>query len=286
MRIASIALLGLVFCICAGRSPAQQRPASAKSTASDLTASRKKLFESNCAGCHGLDARGGEHAPNIANNPDVKRMSDDQLFRIVHDGAASGAMPAFGSILSEPRIKQVVAYLRTLQGLNDGIHVKFSGDPTMGKSLFFGKAACSQCHSVVDSGAGAGGFIAADLTSYAAGREPSEILRAIASPNENPGPRSRTALVTMIGGAKLTGVIRNQDNFSMQLQSLNGAFHLLERSAIATVSYDSQSLMPADYSQRLTPAELDDLVAFLIRAAADDAATGRHDQNGHNDEAR
>ena len=279
-------MLSLTVCICAGRAPARQRPASPKSTASDSTAARKERFESNCAGCHGLDARGGEHAPNIANNADVKRMSDDQLFRVVHDGAASGAMPAFGAILSEPRIKQVVAYLRTLQGLNDGSHAKLPGDPTMGKSLFFGKAACSQCHSVVDSGAGAGGFIAADLTNYAAGREPSEILRAITSPNENVNPRSRTATVTMIGGAKLTGVIRNQDNFSMQLQSLDGAFHLLERSAIASVSYDSQSLMPADYSQRLTPAELDDLVAFLIRAAAGDAASGRQNQNGRNDEAR
>ena len=57
----------------------------------------KNLFDGNCAGCHGLDARGGEHAPNIATNPEIQHKSDQELFRIVHDGAANLTMPAFSS---------------------------------------------------------------------------------------------------------------------------------------------------------------------------------------------
>jgi cytochrome c oxidase cbb3-type subunit 3 len=30
------------------------------------------IFASNCAGCHGADGRGGEHAPNIATTPEVQ----------------------------------------------------------------------------------------------------------------------------------------------------------------------------------------------------------------------
>src|ERR1700735_4630080 len=99
----------------------------------------KNVFDRNCAGCHGLDARGGEHAPNIANNPELRRMADAQLVRIVHDGAASGAMPAFGSTLKDGEIKAVVGYLRSLQGRRGGeaAAAKLPGDPAAGRLLFF-----------------------------------------------------------------------------------------------------------------------------------------------------
>ena len=265
-------------------SRAQQPVSPKRQVSADATEAGKKLFDSNCAGCHGLDARGGEHAPNIATNPELERMSDEQLFRIVHDGAASGTMPAFGAILSDDKIKAVGAYLRSLQGHSGGEHTALPGDPTAGKLLFFGKAACSQCHSIVDSGAGSGGFLASDLTDYARSREPAEILRAITQPNDNLNPRARTAVIVTHDGQKLTGFIRNQDNFSIQFQSLDGTFHMLERSGLASVTYDPLSLMPADYGQRLTSAELNNLVSFLMRTAALDHASSRQRQGKHDDE--
>ena len=263
--------------------PWGQSVASPKRSTAVATEAGKKLFDGNCAGCHGLDARGGEHAPNIATNPEIQHKSDQELFRIVHDGAANLTMPAFSSILSDGKIKAVVAYLRSLQGRTAGAPATLPGDPTAGQSLFFGKAACSQCHTVVDSGAGSGGFIAADLTGYAAGREPEEIRRAITNPSENPNPRARTAVIVTRDGQKLSGFIRNQDNFSVQLQSLDGTFHLLQRSDLASVTYDRQSLMPADYAQRLRPAELNDLVSFLMRAAASQPTAGPRDQKKAHD---
>jgi putative heme-binding domain-containing protein len=265
----------------------EQQTALSKGRASaDAAEAGKKLFDSNCAGCHGLDARGGEHAPNIATNPELQRMSDEQLFRTVHDGAASGSMPAFGAILSDDKIKAVGAYLRSLQGHSGGEHTPLPGDPAAGKLLFFGKAACSQCHSIVDSGAGsgAGGFLASDLTDYARSREPAEILRAITNPNDNLNPRARTAIIVTQDGQRLTGFIRNQDNFSIQFQSLDGAFHLLERSGLASVTYDPLSSMPADYGERLTSAELNNLVSFLMRTAAVDQASSGQRKGKHDDE--
>jgi cytochrome c oxidase cbb3-type subunit 3 len=263
----------------------EQQTALSKGRASaDAAEAGKKLFDSNCAGCHGLDARGGEHAPNIATNPELERMSDEQLFRTIHDGAASGSMPAFGAILSDDKIKAVGVYLRSLQGHSGGEHTPLPGDPAAGKLLFFGKAACSQCHSIVDSGAGSGGFLASDLTDYARSREPAEILRAITNPNDNLNPRARTAIIVTQDGQKLTGFIRNQDNFSMQFQSLDGTFHMLERSGLASVTYDTLSLMPADYGQRFSSAELDNLVSFLMRTAAVDQASSRQRKGKHDDE--
>ena len=244
----------------------------------------KNLFDRNCAGCHGLDARGGEHAPNIATNPEIQHKSDQELFRIVHDGAANLIMPAFSSILDDGMIKAVVVYLRSLQGRAAGAPAKLPGDPVAGKSLFFGKAACAQCHTVVEAGAGSGGFIASDLTGYAAGREPAEILQAITNPGQNLNPRARTTVIVTHDGQKFSGFIRNQDNFSVQLQSLDGTFHLLQRSDLASVTYDPQSLMPGNYAQRLTPVELHDLVSFLMHASASEPAAGHRGQKGHNGE--
>ena len=276
----ALVALSLPFCILVLLAGAQQHDTSPNSAASKTLISGKRLFGTNCAGCHGLDARGGEHAPNIATNPELQRMSDAELFRIVHDGAASGTMPAFGSILSTSEIRSVVVYLRSLQGRSGGTHDALPGDPVAGKSLFFGKAACAQCHTIE----GSGGFIASDLTSYAAAGQAAEILRAITNPDENPNPRSRTNVIVMRDGQQLTGLIRNQDNFSIQLQSLDGRFYLLQRTAVASVTTAPQSLMPEDYSQRFTPAQLNDLVSFLMRVASAEPASGHRDKKGHNGE--
>jgi cytochrome c oxidase cbb3-type subunit III len=277
-------LFSSIFAFGIQSSRAQQSVSPKRRVSADATEAGKGLFDSNCSGCHGLDARGGEHAPNIASNPELQRMSDEQLFRIVHDGAASGTMPAFGGVLSDDQIKAVGAYLRSLQGRTGGEPAALPGDPAGGKILFFGKAACSQCHTIVDSGASSGGFLASDLTDYATSREPAEILRAITQPNDNLNPRARTAVVVTHDGQKLTGFIRNQDNFSIQFQSLDGAFHMLERSGLASVTYDPLSLMPADYGQRFTSAELNNLVSFLMRTAAVDQASSRQRKGKHDDE--
>jgi hypothetical protein len=63
----------------------------------------------------------------------------------------------------------------------------------------------------------------------------------------------------------LSGLVRNEDNFSLQLQGTDGTFHLLMKSQITKVERTGRSLMPADYGTRLSSAELDDLVSYIAR---------------------
>src|ERR1700756_926081 len=105
----------------------------------------KKTFASSCASCHGLDGRGGERAPNIAERPRVQQLSDAQLFRIIENGIPGTGMPAFHA-LESAEVKAVVIYLRALQGAK--VAVKLPGDPERGQTIFFGKAGCSACHMV------------------------------------------------------------------------------------------------------------------------------------------
>src|SRR5438270_3537781 len=58
----------------------------------------KRTFTSTCAGCHGLDGRGGERAPNIASGAKVQRMSDAQIANVISNGVQGTGMPAFHAL--------------------------------------------------------------------------------------------------------------------------------------------------------------------------------------------
>lgn len=215
----------------------------------------KKTFAARCAGCHGLDGRGGQRAPNIATTPSANRLSDAELAKIIFNGRTDFGMPAFRE-LGRIEIQKVVDYLRVLQG--KGAAQSLAGDPQKGKSVFFGKAGCSSCHAV----AAQGGFVSADLSTYARGLTPAEIRKAITDPASSTG-RTRTAVATTRSGEHLRGVVRNEDNFSVQMQSADGTFHFLLKSSLEKLEYQTLSPMPTDYGQRLTRQELDDLVGYL-----------------------
>ncbi|MGA9508436.1 MAG: c-type cytochrome [Candidatus Sulfotelmatobacter sp.] len=220
----------------------------------------KQTFASTCAGCHGLDGRGGERAPNIAQNSKVQRLSDTEIDSIIENGIPGAGMPAFRS-LGALQIRPVISYLRALQGTNNS--AKLPGDAARGEILFFGKAHCSGCHMV----AGKGGFIASDLSGYASVHGIDQTRSAITSPALRGNRSARTATATTRDGERYVGRIRNEDNFSLQLQAFDGAFHFLSKSDVQTLEISSRPLMPSEYGSILSSNELNDLLSFLMRAA-------------------
>ncbi|MGH9454385.1 MAG: c-type cytochrome [Terriglobia bacterium] len=236
------------------------------SPAHQSAASGKQTFLSHCGVCHGMDGRGGEHAPDIATNPIVQNLSGAELERIVQNGIPSHGMPSF-RMLGAGGIQNVVDYLRLLQGKQAAVAVK--GNPSHGNELFFGRAGCSSCHLIQ----GTGGFLGADLTKYSLTHSPQEIREAIVAPNRNLSPRAQTVVVVLSDGRKLTGIARNEDNFSLQLQTPDGSFHLLMKPELRQLSHEPVSLMPSNYGFKLSPRDIDDLISFLVKAgeAAGDA---------------
>jgi cytochrome c oxidase cbb3-type subunit III len=220
----------------------------------------QQTFASTCANCHGLDGRGAERAPNIAENPKVQRLSDAQIAHIIENGIPGTGMPAFHS-LAATDVKAVVTYLRTLQGTRQT--VKLPGDPVRGEALFFGKTGCAACHMI----AGKGGFIASDLSNYARTHDVEQIRGAITTPAPASDRQARLVTATIRGGEKVVGRIRNEDNFSLQLQTIDGVFHFVTKSDLAGLEYNPQPLMPSDYSSTLNPNELNDVVSYLIKVA-------------------
>jgi len=244
------------------RDPSSQRSAVGQSA----VRAGKKAFESSCGTCHGLDGRGGQHGAGIAGNPDVQSLTDHALAEAIRNGIPAKGMPPFG-FLGDRQIETLVGYIRVLAS---GLPQTVKGDPSQGEKLFFGKAGCSLCHMV----AGKGGFIASDLSQFAKTHHVDEMHKLILSPSQVLGSLARLVNVEIRDGSRLSGLIRNEDNFSLQLLSVDGAFHLLMKQDILKLTPECSSLMPSDYGEKLTAKEVDDVIAYLAAVAGSKRAAG------------
>ncbi|HET8827501.1 MAG TPA: c-type cytochrome [Terriglobales bacterium] len=236
-----------------------------------------KLFPANCGSCHGIDGHGGERAPDIATRRDIQRLSDDALAKIIRDGIPGTGMPPFRS-LGPAKIQGLVHEMRRLQG--EDTASSLPGSPAGGKSLFFGRAGCSDCHMV----SGAGGFIGSDLSVYARGKGAADIRVAILNPAGKLPERGRLVVATTADGQVLTGMVRNEDNFSLQLQTKDGTFHFLEKSSLGALERRAESLMPSDYGTRLTAQDVDDLISYLIMSGRTSNSAGTQSDGKHDHE--
>jgi putative heme-binding domain-containing protein len=212
----------------------------------------KTVFEMKCATCHGLDGLGGEHAPDIIRRTAVRTLSDQALLDLIHEGITEAGMPSFSN-LGQESDQALVAYMRFLQGKSAAGTTR--GDPVRGQDLFFGKAGCSACHN-------RGALIAGDLTGFARDHSAGEIREAILRPS---GVQQEGATAVARDGRKFSGMIRNEDNASLQLQEGDGRLYLLMKSSLVSVQREDGEPMPADYGQRLNATELDDLVSYILR---------------------
>jgi putative heme-binding domain-containing protein len=218
-----------------------------------------RTFNSTCAGCHGLDGRGSDKGANIAGSDKVRHLSDAEVSAIISNGVAGTGMPGFHNLRAQ-QIRALVSYVRTLQGKLEARTAP--GDATRGKEIFFGKGECSTCHTI----SGEGGFLGPDLSAYGSAMSAKAIRDEIVRPERNVPAGYRLAVLTTRGGDRLEGVIRNEDNFSVQLQTKDGGYHFFEKSELQSEQPLSQSLMPTNYRQRLTPDELNDLVSYLMNS--------------------
>ena len=214
----------------------------------------KAVFEVRCATCHGLDGLGGEHAPDIVRQTAVKTLSDQALLGLIHNGIPEAGMPAFPD-MGKDDSQALVVYLRFLQGKSGGKSA--AGDPLRGRALFFGKAGCAACHSQGQS-------VSESLAGFARDHEAAEIGEAILKPPAG-GAEAATAIAR--DGQRFSGIIRNEDNASLQLQDEDGRFYLLMKSSLKSVERQSGAPMPTDYGQRLDDGELNDLIGYILHEA-------------------
>jgi cytochrome c oxidase cbb3-type subunit III len=258
-RFATVALFAVLALHAASAQDAQKLGSKRPPPAASLSGGQQ-TFASTCASCHGLDGKGGERAPDIATRPEITRLSDQDLLKILRAGIPEKGMPPFAA-LGSAKLSALLSYIRSLQG--KGTEAPVAGNAERGKELYWGKAGCSDCHIVN----GAGGFLGRDLSKYGENHSIAEIHAAIVEPEKTAGTRGHVAEVTAKDGKSYSGLVRNEDNFSLQLLSLDGTFHFFSKSDLAGINFRQESLMPADYRSKLSAAELDALAAYLASIA-------------------
>ena len=106
-------LLGLVLlsCSCSTRPPLPRPPESGE-----------KIFHSRCITCHGIEGsgqrRGSAFAGDFTDPKGILAGDDKELARVIREGKEGnlGRMPAFGPILNEEEIQNVIDYIRSRFG--------------------------------------------------------------------------------------------------------------------------------------------------------------------------
>lgn len=258
---------GLALAFAALFSNAESQTSNLTSRATQVEHSNgKNLFETTCAVCHGLDGAGGEHALTIGRGSAAKSKSDSELARILRDGIPGKGMPPFNS-LGDLRLRSILDYLRVLQAKNETR--SDAGNPVHGRQIFFGKGGCAGCHAMH----GEGHFLSTDLSDFASDHDANDIRVVIASPQEQEVPPQTFARVMTNSGLQFAGVIRNENNSSLQIQDTDGQFHLFTKYDLLSVERSPVPSMPGDYRNKLSTVEIEDLVSYIVRQSPSSQVT-------------
>ena len=212
----------------------------------------RKIFESQCALCHGQTGGGGR-GPAL-NRPKLNHAPDDAALQKVISGGLEPEMP--GAWQLNPReVQNVAAYVRSLGAMPAEA---LPGDPGRGARLFETKG-CAGCHMVAGKGTGFG----PELTQIGARRNAAYLRGTILQPGESlPQEFAWVAAVTA-GGEAVRGIRVNEDTFTIQLKDARGGFHSFRKSELKELRILGRETPMPSYQGRLSDGELDDLVAYL-----------------------
>jgi cytochrome c oxidase cbb3-type subunit 3 len=223
-------------------------------------AAGEKAFNEGCAVCHGQNGQGGR-GPNLAYGRVMwHTLSDEATFKRIKEGVPSGGMPPTPG--TDEKLWQLTAYVVALRAPAAGSPQ--SGDAALGESLFWGKAGCNECHSI----RGKGGSIGPDLSDAGGSRSTTVLRMAIEDPGANGSKGFEKAHVVLKNGRTLDGVLKNRNNYSLQLLDGRGELHLLLMVDVREMKVAKQSAMPANYKSRFSAAEINGLVAYLAKQTA------------------
>ena len=234
---------------------AQQEEGRNPYTSAEDVAAGADLFRMRCALCHGADGSGGR-GPDLRRGQFRHGGSDAGLFRSIRFGISDSGMPRLGGGMSEERIWQVVAYVRSLS--RSAREIDVPGNPVQGEQLYLGKGDCSRCHTIN----GVGGRLGPNLSEIGWLRSTKHLKSSIINPDEDIDRRYLSLHILKKGGQRVQGVPLNEDSYSIQLMDLQENLHSLWKRDLEEVRQEERSWMPS-YQGTFSESELDDLVSYL-----------------------
>jgi putative heme-binding domain-containing protein len=217
------------------------------------TAAGRRIFDAQCAWCHGAGGTGGM-GPNLQGKL-RNGTTTASIVDIITSGLPGTDMPGFRSPLTERSIRQTAAYV---QSLSRAAARPGPGNAEHGATLYR-SSGCASCH-VVD---GQGGTLGPELTAIGARRGAMYLRESLVKPAAAHPPGYLVVRAVPASGADVRGIRVNEDVFWIHIRDAGGTVHALQKSELKSVDRElDASLMPS-YATRLKDAELDDLVAYL-----------------------
>lgn len=220
-------------------------------TTDEDRAAGAKIYQSQCASCHGLDGKGGQGTPDFTSGQFRRASSDEGLFQIVAKGIAGTTMPAFA--LDGKQIWQTLAHIRSFSfnrasGLSQG-------DPGKGREVFRTQG-CERCHN----------GNAPDLARLARNRSAAELRRSIEDPGAEVDSAWWRLKLTLRDGQSFQGRRLNEDTHTIQFLDNQGKLRGVDKAAVAQYEIIRTSPMPS-YRGKLQPDEWSHLFAYLFSGA-------------------
>ena len=250
----------LMVCAATGDALAQartERETNPLAGAATAVRQGQNIFRGRCAVCHGIDAK-GYRGSDLTTGDWVHGGADPQIFKTITTGVPGTEMPGNTS-LSEDEVWMLIAYLRTLGA--PGGPVAEHGDAARGEQLFWAAsgANCGRCHMI----GGRGGRLGPNLSRIGASRSASALDREIRRPGEVISVGFETITVTTRDGRKIRGLRKNEDTFSVQVMTPTEDVLSFAKPEAVVDAEPLRSLMPAYGPERVSDADLQDIVRYL-----------------------
>jgi len=223
----------------------------------------ERLFLGACANCHGPE---GDAVPGVdlGHGQFRRASSDGELVEIIRRGIPGTAMPPGN--YSNTQASQIVAFLRSLAAGNQ--RTTATGDAGRGRAVFEGKGQCLTCHQVN----GKGSRLGSDLSEIGRLRRASDLERVLVEPDREVRPQNRTVRVVGRDGAAVNGRLLNNDTFTILMLDSQERLRSFLKSDLSEFTIGTTN-PKTSYRNRLSEAEIADLVAYLVSLKGTKAIT-------------
>jgi len=227
------------------------RPPAAAGGGSSELAAGKRVFDAQCAWCHGNDGDGGI-GPNLHGK--LTHATDlKSIVEIVTGGLPGGDMPSFRSPLTEQNIRRVAAYV---QSLSRSPRRPAPGNVQHGQAVYDANG-CASCHTVD----GRGGILGPPLSNVGAQRGAPYLREALLKP-EAAHPSGYLVVRAVTGSGEVRGIRISEDVFWVTIRDARG-LHTLQKSAVTALERQPDASLMPSYATRIAAGDLDDLIAYL-----------------------
>ncbi len=223
----------------------------------------RTTFISQCAGCHGSNAKGGENGPDLIRS--VAVLDDDNgnlIGPIILGARQSQGMPRFN--MTQSQIADIAAFLHegvraaAERGTYKVLNI-VTGNAKAGEAYFNGAGKCNSCHSP-----------AGDLKGIGTKYDPLTLQGKFLTPAGGRAIAGRTvapviATVTLPSGRSYKGTLERIDDFNIAIQDPNGEYHSFERNGgVPKVVLNDPLQAHYDLLRKYTDADIHNLTAWLV----------------------